>query len=118
MKKVAILVLGLVLVFSAPLLAGSIDENANSTNYLTKFPAMLVRGTVNIVTSPAEIVIHTYKGTREGIPVIGTFEGLITGLGWTLDRAGRGVLDIVGSFVPNYHGAPPTHVIEFSKSTE
>ena len=111
MKKIGILALRLVL-FSAPLFAGSINENANSSDYLVKFPAMLARGTVNVITSPVEIFVHSIKGTREGKPVLGTLTGLGEGIGWTFDRAGRGVLDIVTSFVPNYHGSPPTHKLE------
>lgn len=111
MKKIAILGLLLALL-TMPAYAGSLQENANSSDYLTKMPAMMVRGVSNIVLSPAEIVIHTYKGTVEDVPVKGTLLGLGTGLMWGFDRLGRGAWDIVTSFAPRYNGAPPTHELE------
>ena len=105
--------LALMITASSAAFAGCpIDDNINTGSYLVKFPSMILRGVVNIITSPAEIVVHTVKGTKEGKPVVGTLVGLGEGVGWTLDHIGRGVLDIVGSIVPNYHGAPPTHKLE------
>ena len=109
MKKIGILVAVIMLVVGAPVFAGQIDENAASTDYVTKAPAMVLRGVKNIVIAPAEILGHTYKGTMEGRPFVGTLEGLGEGAIWTVDRAGRGVWDIVTAFAPGYNGAPPTH---------
>ena len=113
MKKIGIVMLVLMMTASSSLFAACpLDDNANSSKYLVKFPSMIGRGVVTIITSPAEIVVHAVKGTKEGKPVLGTLVGLGEGIGWTLDHIGRGVLDIVTSFIPNYHGSPPTHKLE------
>lgn len=109
MKKTGILIVALVFLFSAPVFANQILENANSTDYVTKAPAMLLRGVSNVIAAPVEVLAHGYKGTVEGRPIVGTLEGVGEGVIWTLDRAGRGVWDILTCWAPNYNGAPPTH---------
>lgn len=112
MKRIAVLALVMVAFVSVPAFAGSIQENASSSDYLTKAPAMMVRGLSNIVLSPAELFIHTYKGTVEDVPVKGTLMGLGTGAMYMFDRAGRGAWDVLTALAPRYNGAPPTHELE------
>ncbi|MDP3920295.1 MAG: hypothetical protein Q8R76_05765 [Candidatus Omnitrophota bacterium] len=112
MKRLLILVFGLMLVLSAPVFAGTIEDNAASADYVIKAPAMVLRGLANIALSPVEVVHHTYKGTMDGAPLVGTLEGAGTGIVWGLDRAGRGIWDVLTALFPNYNGAPTTHELE------
>ena len=112
MKRTLVLLIVLTILFSAPVFAGtmsSIDESANSKDYVVKAPAMVVRGLSNIIMSPVEILGHSYKGTVEGKPLVGTLEGFGSGVMWGMDRLGRGAWDVVTALAPNYNGAPPTH---------
>ncbi len=117
MKRTIVLVILMALVFSAPAFADKILENAQSSDYVTKMPAQLLRGVGNVVVSPVEVLSHGYKGTVEGRPIVGTLEGLGEGVIWGLDRAGRGAWDILTFWAPNYNGAPPTHELEIGGST-
>lgn len=109
MKRTLVLLMVMALLFCAPAFADKILENANSTDYVTKAPAQLLRGVGNVVLAPAELLTHTYEGTVEGRPIVGTLEGIGEGTVWTLDRAGRGLWDVLTFWAPNYNGAPPTH---------
>ena len=112
MKRLSMLVLALMLALSAPVFAGVIEDNAAAEDYLTKAPAMVLRGVVNLALAPVEVVYHTYQGTIEGAPLIGTLEGAGTGIVWGLDKAGRGIWDVLTALFPNYNGAPTTHELE------
>lgn len=85
----------------------SVWEDADSCQYGVKAPAMLVRGLVNVVSSPAEIPTNIYKKSQEGRPFISTLQGAGEGVVWTVDRAGRGVWDVLTFWSPNYNGEPP-----------
>ncbi len=112
MKRTIVFVVVMALLFCAPAFADKILENAKSTDYVTKAPAQLLRGIGNVGLAPAELLTHTYKGTMEGRPIVGTLEGLGEGTIWTLDRAGRGVWDAVTFLAPTDNVAPPTHQLE------
>ena len=116
MKRTVVLVMVMAILFCAPAFADKILENANSKDYVTKAPAQLLRGVGNVVLAPAELLTHTYTGTVEGRPIVGTLEGLGEGTIWTLDRAGRGAWDILTFWAPNYNGAPPTHELSLAGS--
>ena len=116
MKRTTILVLLMAFALSAPAFADKIMDNANSKNYVTKAPAQLLRGVVNVGLCPAEVFVHGYKGTMEGRPIVGTLKGLGEGVIWMLDRGGRGIWDVATFWAPNYNGAPPTHELEFMSS--
>lgn len=112
MKKIFALTLILAVIFSAPVFASQLLDNASSSDYVTKAPAMLIRGVSNIALSPVEIFVHGYKGTVEGKPVIGSIQGVAEGIYWMVDRGGRGFWDLVTFLAPRYNGAPPTHELE------
>ena len=110
MKRTLVLALVLAVIFSAPAFANQmIMDNAKSSDYVVKAPAMVARGVINVVSSPLEIVGHTYKGTVDGRPLVGTVQGLGEGLYWFMDRVGRGTWDLLTFWAPRYNGAPPTH---------
>ena len=114
MKRSVILAVLTALLVSVPAYAGTvnlgmIDENAKSSDYVLKVPAMALRGTAHILLSATEPFIHAYKGTVEGQPVWGTFKGLMDGIYYGMDRAGRGTWDILTALAPRYNGAPSTH---------
>lgn len=108
MKKIVLLAVAIALA-TVPAYAGVISDNASSTEYGTKAPAMFFRGILSIATSGVDILEQGYVGTRDGKPFIGTFEGLGRGLYFGLDRAVRGTVDVVGSLVPDFNGYPSTH---------
>ena len=112
MKRSFVLVLALVCLFAIPAYAGSLNENANSSDYVVKAPAMIVRGASNIGLGALEVPVHTYKGTVEGKPIVGTLGGIGTGVMYALDVAGRGVWDVLTAFAPKYNGAPSEHKLE------
>lgn len=114
MKKIAVLVVVLVFAICLPAFANSIGDNAASKDYVTKAPAMLLRGIGNVLISPGEVIYHTYQQTMEGRPFVGTLEGLINGIFWGLDRGGRGGWDVLTFWAPNYNGAPPEHTFELT----
>ena len=112
MKKLLIFVLVLSFALCTPALAAGIDENANSDKYGVKAPAMLVRGVSNIGVSVSEIPVHGYEGTVDGMPIIGTIQGVSEGVIWTLERAMSGVWDVATFWVPGHNGTIPTHSAE------
>ena len=110
MKRTLVLALVMAVVFTVPAFANQqIMDNAKSTEYVVKAPAMLLRGLINAATSPVEIIGHGYKGTVDGRPLVGTIQGVAEGLYWGMDRAGRGAWDVLTFWAPRYNGAPPTH---------
>lgn len=113
MKRTFVLLVVGAMMVSTPAFADVISENAASSDYLTKAPAMLFRGISNVALAGVEVLTHSYKGTVEGRPIVGTLEGLGEGTIWALDRGGRGAWDILTCLAPRYNGAPPTHTLEF-----
>ena len=118
MKKVGLLVVlflvvGMSSAWALDAVGSWADETANSEVYYTKAGGMLVRGLYRIVTSPAELACHTYKGCTEEI---GYGEGILKGLGegtlWMVDGILRGAWDIITFALPDYHGEPVKHVQE------
>lgn len=107
--KTALMTLALltVLVGSSEAGLSAWADRASSDDYATKAPAMLVRGAENVVVSPGELVVQTYRHTRSGKPVLGTLEGLGRGMQFLLDRAGRGVADVALFWAPSFNGWPP-----------
>ena len=117
MKRALVLMLVLAFAFATPAFADRVLTDADSSDYVTKAPAMLLRGVGNIVLSPLEIIENGYVETIEGRPIVGTFEGLVRGIYWGLDRAGRGVWDVLTFWAPNYNGAPPERELSFLKKS-
>ncbi|MCM8775092.1 MAG: hypothetical protein NC930_01865 [Candidatus Omnitrophica bacterium] len=109
MKKIMVLALIAMVICSIPAFANKIQDDAKSTDYVVKAPAMALRGLGNIVIAPAEIFTHGYQGTMEGRPIVGTLQGLGDGIIWCLDSVARGAWDVVTALAPKYNGAPPTH---------
>jgi len=116
MKRALVLMLVLTFAFAAPALADQVLTNAESSDYVTKAPAMLLRGVSDIVLAPLEIIENGYTGTIEGRPIVGTFEGIVRGVYWSLDRAGRGVWDVLTFWAPNYNGEPTERELSFLQS--
>ncbi|MDA9101186.1 exosortase system-associated protein, TIGR04073 family [Omnitrophica bacterium] len=112
MKKVALL-LALCLIVCAPVFAGTIQENAASDDYVLKAPAMLLRGVGEIILSPLEIITNVYQKTLDEKPVYGTIYGAVEGTLYALDRAGRGVWDVVTCLAPGYNGEPTDREVAF-----
>lgn len=112
MKRSFVLALVLACLFAVPAYAGSLNDNANSADYVVKAPAMIVRGASHIVLGAVELPVHIYKGTVEGKPIVGTLEGIGHGAMYTFDVAGRGIWDILTALAPRYNGAPSTHELE------
>lgn len=107
MKVTLLLILGMLLVMCAPAFAdplADLNEAADSDQYGKKAPAMFVRGGGDVLISPAEVITTTYQDTIHKPPVVGTVMGLGKGTAYTIDRAGRGTLDMLTFWVPNYNG--------------
>jgi len=79
---------------------------AQSEKYGTKFGGMLLRGFVNVLSSPVDLVVQTVDKTKEGPAFVGTLGGIGSGIGCTLLRAGSGVVDVTTSWVPGFNGVP------------
>ncbi|OQA58354.1 MAG: hypothetical protein BWY42_00063 [Candidatus Omnitrophica bacterium ADurb.Bin277] len=108
MKRAKVLV---VLVASFALMlpsvfAADIWEAANSEVYKEKVGPMFVRGLLNAVTSPVDILVQTVDKTKQGPPLIGTLTGMAGGLGCTALRAGSGIVDVGLFWVPGFNGFP------------
>jgi len=112
MRKLAIFALVLSFALCTPAFAAGIDENANSDKYGVKASGMLIRGISNVGVAVSEIPVHAYEGTVDGMPVIGTIQGISEGAIWTLERAMSGVWDVATFWVPEHHGIVPTHNAE------
>lgn len=81
-------------------------EKAGSEVYKEKAGPMFVRGLLNAVTSPVDILVQTVDKTKEGPPLIGTLTGMASGLGCTALRAGSGIVDVALFWVPGFNGFP------------
>ena len=111
MKKVVVILL-LLVIFGASQgwamtcpLGNWASEKAQSDSYPTKMMGMFVEGVDQVVMSPLELV---YQPWNHIVNQKEYSTGLFTGLGEGLVNAGRGivtgVVNIVGSPIPNYHG--------------
>ncbi|PIQ85467.1 MAG: hypothetical protein COV74_08230 [Candidatus Omnitrophica bacterium CG11_big_fil_rev_8_21_14_0_20_45_26] len=80
---------------------------AQSPHYGRKAGGMFLRGLLNVVTSPVDLVVGTVTGTKEGPPLVGFMTGLGKGVGCTVVRALSGALDVVTFWVPYFNGYPP-----------
>ncbi len=85
----------------------SVSEAAASSDYMVKFPGMLVRGIVHVIASPFELLKSIYDETVEGQPIIGTIKGIGVGTMHFTSRALVGAWDIATSWVPQYNGEEP-----------
>ena len=84
-----------------------LNTKADSTSYGEKAGGMLLRGVYRVVTSPAELIFHTYDGVANHTQYgLGLLTGLGTGAVYTVDSIVRGAWDIVTSPIPDFHGAP------------
>ncbi len=84
-----------------------VSEAADSSDYLVKFPGMLVRGIVHVVASPFELLKSLFDETRDGQPVIGTLKGVGVGTMNMTSRALVGAWDIATCWLPQYNGEKP-----------
>jgi putative exosortase-associated protein (TIGR04073 family) len=108
MKKAKVL---LALVICAFLLvpvsfAKDVWQMAQSDAYKEKTGGMLGRGLVNAATSPVDIVVQTVNRTKTETPLLGTLNGMASGLGCTALRAGSGIVDVALFWVPGFNGFP------------
>jgi len=83
-----------------------IHEAAESQRYGQKLWGMIVRGALNILTSPVDVVVNTVNETQAGPPFVGTLTGFGKGVGCGLLRLGSGAVDIVTFWVPGFNGIP------------
>ena len=112
MKKIAVALL-LLMVFSASQvwaapscpLGNWADEKAQSDSYATKLMGMFVLGADQIITSPIHLVYGPYDHiANQDKGVMGLFTGLGEGLVGTGESIVSGVVNIVTSPIPDYHG--------------
>lgn len=82
----------------------TIWDLAESDKYSEKIGGMLGRGSINILTSPMDLVSQTINETEKGPLVGGTLIGIGKGVGYALIRIGSGVLDIASFWIPNFNG--------------
>ena len=107
MKRMMWSVALLLVVGSQPVWARTrMHDAAESQEYGRKFGGMLVRGLLNVFTSPVDVITNTVNETKAGPPFVGTLTGLGKGLGCGVLRLGSGVIDIVTSWVPGFNGFP------------
>ncbi len=111
-KKVAVMLLllmvfGAVQSWAAPQcpLGNWAGEKAQSDSYPTKLMGMFVLGVDQIVTSPIKLVWYPYDHiVTQKKYATGLFTGLGQGLVEAVESIGAGVVNIVASPVPGYHG--------------
>ena len=111
-KKIAIMLLLLVVLsasqaWAAPScpLGNWAGEKAQSDSYPTKFMGQFVLGVDQILTSPIKLVWYTYDHiVTQKKYATGLFTGLGQGLVEAVESIGAGVVNIVTSPVPGYHG--------------
>ncbi|MEE8509089.1 MAG: exosortase system-associated protein, TIGR04073 family [Myxococcota bacterium] len=83
-------------------------EARSGRSYPVKIIWKLGRGLANIVRSPVEIPVNSYKearganlaGDNTGGQILGYFAGTITGVGFMIARIGSGVFDIATFPIP------------------
>lgn len=102
---------------------GWLNEKAASENYPVKLGGMMLRGVDRIVSSPVEFIDGTVDGIRNITDHygLGLFEGIGTGTLRMLDTAGRGIVDVYGSPIPDYHGMDlkyDTHLLPCHKEVK
>jgi len=107
MKKLLGLVLVLIL-FTVPVAqADNVWSMAESEQYGRKAGGMLLRGLLNVVSSPVDLVVGTVQGSKDGPPFVGFMRGLGKGTGCFAVRLLSGALDVVTFWVPHFNGYPP-----------
>ncbi|GEM_PF-4298487 len=114
MKKIVVILL-LLMVFGATQswamnypLGNWASEKAKSDSYGTRWMGMFVGGVDQIVTSPIELVYHPWDHiVNQKHYATGLFTGLGEGLVKAVQDIGSGVVNIVGSPIPGYHGVWP-----------
>ena len=106
MKKV----LALTLLFSFVLSSAAkadIWEMAESPKYGRKAGGMLLRGIVNVASSPIDIPAGMVVGAQKYQPqIMGAVGGLATGAMCTILRAASGIIDVAMFWVPGFNGIP------------
>ena len=97
-------ILALLLAALVPATATASSDRAYPVKVVWKF----ARGVSNILRSPGEIPVNSYKeargsqlaGENQGGQMLGYFTGTITGIGYMLARIGVGVFDIATFPIP------------------
>ena len=95
--------------FSMTAQAKDVWEMAQSPKYGEKLGGMLGRGLLNVVTCFVDIPVQTVNGAKQkkgGSEIVGAIGGFATGALCTVLRAGSGVVDVAGSWVPGFNGIP------------
>lgn len=125
MKKLSLFLAVLMLLASSAAFAGNFLDEADSSTYYVKAPAMVARGLTHIVLSPFEVICRLGEGCRAGGTITeklkGDAKGLVDGFYYFMDRAGRGVWDVATALAPRYNGAPVTRdlcIFKGSSSTQ
>ena len=122
MTKGILLILGMLLLFTTPLLSYADDP---SDGHSIPKPILKVgRGFVNTISSPLEIpnqmyllADHANNNSKYGLrTAAATIEGLFMGIGFMCWRLGAGVYDIITFPIPNYENCiitPPYFTVSF-----
>jgi len=112
-KQLFVLAFVLSAVISAPNAhAENIWDMAESDQYGKKFAGMLGRGLINAASCFVDIPVHIVRETQEGPPLVGTLTGIGSGAACTVLRAGSGIIDVAGSWVPGFNGLPVSRSYE------
>jgi putative exosortase-associated protein (TIGR04073 family) len=115
MKKVALLTTIFCLVFSVSAFAANknVWDMANSDKYGEKAGGMLLRGLLNVASSPIDMPVQAVKGAQKNKPeFIGAVGGFASGAVCTILRASSGIIDVTTSWVPGFHGLPVSRSYE------
>ena len=115
--RYAILALALVTALTIPAAAQAREGRA----YPVKIIWKLARGMANIVRSPIEIPVNSYKearganlaGDNTAGQLLGYFVGMATGVGYMVARIGTGTFDIATFFIPTGALMQPPVVASF-----
>ena len=122
MTKGIPLILGIVLIFTTPLIAFA-DDSPEGPSIPKPF-LKIGRGIVNCISSPLEIPNHMYllsdhanDNSKYGVrTAAAAIEGLFMGIGYTCWRLSAGVYDLITFPVPNYEKCiitPPFFTVSF-----
>ena len=109
MKKIGLLIALLLVVGAIPAWAVNcpvdnwIHDKAASNNYGVRAGGVFLQGINLIVKSPYELFYHIYDETKKD-HALGLFRGIGVGVGQAAGNVGVGVIDILGSPVPGFHG--------------
>jgi putative exosortase-associated protein (TIGR04073 family) len=113
MKKIVVCAAIISFLFASPVFAKDVWELAESENYGEKFPGMLGRGLLNVVTCPVDIPVQLVKGAREDDHAfMGAVGGFATGAMCTVLRAASGIVDVAFSWAPGFNGVPVSRSYE------